>query len=281
MIRTSPKPLPHLIPRKTERLPKGKAVTIGVGFRCDAGIVLCSDTQITWKGRHKAYETKQFFIGGTDWTMASVDAGDPHLWKSFRNKFAEVLQTQYKANSREPATVKELRDILETALCYFNELDSDPLALCVLMGFVIASSEMLLVRTEGKLISDVYVFDHIGCGDSSLLRYLAPITANNDRWPTISQALHTATYWVLQAKRWVEDCGGDTEAFVLHWDGNMRQRKDATRDWEQHLLRLETEFANVLKSLAGTTTNDEEFESRLAMFCRHLREERALLRSGL
>jgi hypothetical protein len=214
--------------------------------------------------------------------MASVYAGDPHLWKSFRNKFAEVLQTHFKANSREPATSKELRDILETALCYFSELDSDPLALCLLMGFVITNKEILLVRTEGKLISDVYVFDHIGCGDSSLLRYLTPITAERDRWPTISQALYTGTYWVLQAKRWVEDCGGDTEAFVLHWNGRMHQRNGVTSNWEQHLLGLELEFAKVLKNLGDTAINDdEEFESRLAMFCRHLREERALLRSGL
>jgi hypothetical protein len=180
------------------RLPKGKALSIGVGFRCDLGIVLCSDTQITWKDRHKAYETKQFFQAGMNWGMVSVYAGDPQLWKSFRDKFTEVAQTYCKTNHREPATIKELRDILETALCYFSELDSDPLSLCLLVGFVIPNAEISLVKTEGKLLSDVPDFDYVGCGGLSLLRYLAPIMANKDSlWPSIKQALFTGTYWVL------------------------------------------------------------------------------------
>src|SRR5271165_7631550 len=114
MISASPKPLPRPFPRPNpQRLPKGKAMTIGVGFRCDLGIVLCSDTQITWKDKHKAYETKQFYPCGHEWTMASVYAGDPQLWKSFCNKFEELVGAFWKSNSREPATTKELRDILE------------------------------------------------------------------------------------------------------------------------------------------------------------------------
>jgi hypothetical protein len=249
-------------------------VTIGVGFRCDAGIVLCSDTQITWKDRHKAYESKQFYLSGINWTMASVYAGDPQLWKSFRDKFNELIKAEVE-------TVKELRDILETALCYFNELDSDPTNLSLLMGFVIREKEIKLVKTEGKLLSDVYTFDYIGCGDSSLLRYLTPITADKDRWLTINQALYAGTYWVLQARRWVENCGGDTEAFVLHWNGRMHKRNDTTFNWEQHLLRLELDLSQLLKNLGDTNVKDGEFEDRLAMLCRHLREERTLLRGRI
>jgi hypothetical protein len=276
------KPRPHPVPKPNlRRLPKGKALTIGVGFRCDFGIVLCSDTQITWKDKHKAYETKQFHPCGIEWTMASVYAGDPQLWKSFCNKFMEYIEAHYKANSREPNTTKELRDILETTLCYFSELDTDPMSLCLLVGFIIRNKEIKLVKTEGKLISDVPVFDYIGCGDSSLLRYLTPITADNDRWPTISQALYTGTYWVLQATRWVEDCGGDIEAFVLHWAGTMHRRNPHTSDWAQHLLTLELDISKVLKALGNTDIDDAEFESRLASFGQRLREERALLLHGL
>ncbi len=275
------KPRPFPIP-KLQRLPKGKAVSIGVGFRCDLGIVLCSDTQITWKDRHKAYDTKQFFQGGMNWGMVSVYAGDPQLWKSFCNKFAELAQMYCKTNSREPGTIRELRDILETALCYFTELDSDPLALCLLVGFVIPNKEMRLVKTEGKLLSDVSDFEYVGCGDSSLLRYLAPITANKDSlWPSISQALFIGTYWVLQAKRWVEDCGGDTEAFVLHWNGGMHKRNPDASKWEQRLLRLERDASNVLKTIGDAKTSDSDFESNLTILCEHLREERAQCIRGL
>ncbi|MFY9950013.1 MAG: hypothetical protein WAK27_15045 [Candidatus Sulfotelmatobacter sp.] len=245
-------------------------MTIGVGFRCDMGIVVCSDTQITWKDRHKAYESKLFYLSGTNWTMASVYAGDPQLWKSFRDKFKELIKG-------EVSDTKELRDILETAICYFSELETDPMALSLLMGFVIPGKEIRLVKTEGRLVSDVNIFDYIGCGDSSLLRYLTPITADNRRWPTVSEALYLGTYWVHQAKRWVEDCGGDTDAFVLLWGGGMQNRSDHTYNWEQHLARLERNLSDIITTLGAKEISDDDFEKRLETFCKYIREERLLL----
>lgn len=278
MIRPLPKPLLRILPHpKLERLPKGKAVSIGIGFRCDYGVVLCSDTQITWKGKHKTHESKLFYLSGTNWTMASVYAGDPQLWKSFRDKFTELIQAHWKTNSREPATAKELRDILETALCYFNELDSDPMSLCLLVGFIIPNKAIKLVKTEGKLISDVSSFDFVGCGDSSVLRYLAPIMADRDRWMSINQALQVGTHWVLQAKRYAEDCGGDTDAFVLDWDGRMGRRSEMTYNWEQHMLRLEKEAGRIFQSFWDKSIDTIQFDEILERFCTHLREERTIV----
>jgi hypothetical protein len=266
------KPSPQFpLNQKVRRLPRGKAVTIGIGFRCSNGVVLCSDTQITWKGRHKAYETKQFYLTGVNWTMASVYAGDPQLWKSFRDKFKEFIKAEVK-------TTKELRDILETALCYFTELDSDPMALCLLMGFVIPEKEIRLVRTEGKLISDVNGFDHVGCGDSSVLRYLSPIMANDKEWPSSERALRIGTFLVLQAKRYAEDCGGDTEAFFLHWNGAMQTKSSMTQKWEQHWNSLERDESRIYRALGNGAVSDEEFETSLNTFCNRLRDERRLWR---
>src|ERR1700674_33374 len=103
--------VPHL---KRERLPKGRAVSIGIAFRCSDGIVVCADTQITWQ-RHKDYESKVNYLSGIDWTMASVYAGNPHLMKSFFAKFIELVKA--RPHDKE-ATVKEMSDIVGTALCF-------------------------------------------------------------------------------------------------------------------------------------------------------------------
>ena len=253
-------------------------MTIGVGFRCDMGIVLCADTQITWEGKHKAYESKISYLSGIDWTMASVYAGDPHLMKSFRDKLRELVQLRPHGKESSAA---ELREIIETALCCFDDLDSNPMALSLIVGIIIPSKEIRLLKTEGKVISDVPVFDYVGCGDSSLLRYLAPITVDDARWPTISQALYSGTYWVLQAKQWIDGCGGDTDAFVLHWDGRMHRRSPATPNWEQHLLRLQLGIAKLLTTLGDAEISENEVENRLSVFCEHFREEHALCIRGL
>ena len=224
MIKTSPKPLPSIIPHpKRERLPKGRAVTIGMGFRCSDGIVVCADTQITWQG-HKDYECKVYYLSGHDWTMASVYAGSPHLMKSF----------------------------------------------------IIPSKEIGMFKTEGKIASAVPSFDYVGCGDSSLLRYLGPILADKQQWLSINQALRVGTSCILQAKRYVEDCGGETDAFVLGWNGSMQTRSGMTYNWEQHFLRLERDLTSILRAIGNATVNDEEFENRLNAFSKHVREERVL-----
>jgi hypothetical protein len=142
------------------------------------------------------------------------------------------------------------------------------------MEFVISNKEIKLVRTEGKLLSDVSSFDYVGCGDSSVLRYLAPIMADKDRWMSINQALQVGTHWVLQAKRYAEDCGGDTDAFVLHWNGGMQTRSNMTYNWEQHCLRLERDAGKIFQSFWDTSVDAAQFDQILDRFCVHLREER-------
>jgi hypothetical protein len=243
-----------------------------MGFRCSDGIVVCADTQITWQG-HKDYECKVYYLSGHDWTMASVYAGSPHLMKSFIARFIELVNAR---EHNKEATIKEMHEIIETVLCYFNELDTDPMALNLLIGFVIPSKEIGMFKTEGKIASAVPSFDYVGCGDSSLLRYLGPILADKQQWLSINQALRVGTSCILQAKRYVEDCGGETDAFVLGWNGSMQTRSGMTYNWEQHFLRLERDLTSILRAIGNATVNDEEFENRLNAFSKHVREERVL-----
>jgi hypothetical protein len=274
MIRTSPKLLLRSFPGlNPQRLPKGRAVSIGIAFRCSDGIVVCADTQITWQ-RHKDYERKVYHLSGIDWTMASVYAGNPHLMKSFFVKFVELVNARPYGNA---ATIKEMSEIVGTALCFFDELDTDSTALNLLIGFVVPSKEIGLFRTEGKVISSVLSsFDYVGYGDSSVVRYLSRIMADKQEWLNINQALRVGTYWVLQAKRYIEDCGGDTDAFVLGWDGRMQTRSTMTYNWEQHFLGLENDLSKVIKTLGKESAKDDEFEQRLATLCSHLRDQRRL-----
>jgi hypothetical protein len=206
--------------------------------------------------------------------MVSVYAGNPHLMKSFFAKFRELVTARPHGST---ATVKELSEIVGTALCFFDELDTDSTALNLLIGFVVPSKEISLFRTEGKVISSVLSsFDYVGYGDSSVVRYLSRIMADKQEWLDINQALRIGTYWVLQAKRYIEDCGGDTDAFVLGWDGHMQTRSTMTYNWEQHFLGLENDMSKVLRTLGNESAKDDEFEQRLRTLCDHLREQRRL-----
>src|SRR5271167_4782076 len=87
---------PHSTParRPTERPRKkaAKAVTIGVGFLCSNGIVLCADNQITWPQFHKYYECKIYPHSTPEWATVFTFAGNPSLMKSFDGKFEGAMR---------------------------------------------------------------------------------------------------------------------------------------------------------------------------------------------
>jgi len=246
---------------------------MGIGFFCSDGIVLCADTQITWKD-HKAYECKIHPVGGIDWVGAFTYAGNPHLVKSFKTRFLELLPNH--AADGGNTTTKEIREIIETALCFFDELRNDPTALTLLFGVGIPQKGMRLFRTEGQVVSDVQLFDYVGCGDSSLLRCLGPLLIDKDEALTMSRALIVGTYLVLKAKTYVQDCGGDTDAFTLSWAGRMQTRSGMTYNWEQHSLRLERDVSKVLRSIGDDSVTNEDASERMDILCKRIREERQI-----
>src|SRR5271165_1553360 len=87
---------PYLTPtrRPTERLRKkaAKAVTIGIGFLCSDGIVLCADNQITWPGSHKHHKSKIYHHDSSaEWKAVFTFAGNPDLMESFNGKFRDTM----------------------------------------------------------------------------------------------------------------------------------------------------------------------------------------------
>ncbi len=48
--------------QKTPQIKRAISMTIGIGIKCTDGVVLSSDTQITFPGSHKYYESKIFTV---------------------------------------------------------------------------------------------------------------------------------------------------------------------------------------------------------------------------
>ena len=86
-------------------------MTIGIGFLCETGIVLCADNQITWPESHKYYECKLYPHATADWTVAMTFSGSPELMKSFNGKFRDSM-----ALMPAPYTVSRIQDNVETIL---------------------------------------------------------------------------------------------------------------------------------------------------------------------
>jgi hypothetical protein len=76
---------PYIQPDKREK----KAMTIGIGFECMAGVILGADRQMTAAGHHKFFERKIFRSLTDECALALVGAND----LSLANEVAKATQT--------------------------------------------------------------------------------------------------------------------------------------------------------------------------------------------
>lgn len=229
-------------------------MTIGIGFLCEDGIVLCADNQITWPGSHKYYECKLYPHSMAGWLVVMTFSGSPELMKSFNGKFRDSM-----ALMAAPHTAIKIQDNVETILSVYDVLISDPMQLNLLCGIVIPGKEFKLLKTEGQIVREVSRFEYVGVGDSSVLRYLSPLLTQT-RGYTISQAFNLGTYLTLQARRYVEGCGGDTDAVVLKSDGRLTNLR-GPHHVEQKLLLLEHFLNRAATDFFDDRSTEEEFKN--------------------
>ena len=244
-------------------------MTVGIGFKCMGAIVLGADTQITWPGNHKYYENKIFLHGeggsNDPWSIAFTYAGNPNLAKSFHGKFVAATPLIPR-----PVTAQKLQEAVEAVLSLFT-FDSDQNYLQMIGGLV-AEGEVRLIETTGAVVNPVPRVATIGVGDSSVLRFLKPLIA--DKAFSVRPAVNAAIALVLQAKRYVDQCGGDTNVVVLR-PKRLYEEIDAGRIYraEQTFLRLEKHIQAVAAALFDKRVEDAEFDAILSKLMEELKHE--------
>jgi hypothetical protein len=231
---------------------------------------LCSDTQITYPANHKYYESKiyNYSDSGKETGIAVTYAGNPNLMKMFDGKFSAALKLVAK-----PYTTEKVQEVIETVLSMMDLVDSDPDGLHMLCGIAIKGVSPVLLKTERKIVGRVVEnFDYVGVGDSSLLRYLAPLVTRTVRFYS-QQALHIGTYLILQAKRFVDGCGGDTIGIVLKPYGGRTELLQS-HYMEERLLALEFSLGSVASALFFGRLTDDQFGQFCDQLIRELKEYR-------
>ena len=250
-------------------------MTIGVGFRCRDAIVLCADTQPAWPQSHQDSERTIYDHYGDagEWAVAFTLAGSPTLMRSFDAKFSEMMQI-----APTPKTASTIQDVIETALSLHDTLDTDPSGLSLLCAIVIPQQEMRFLKIEGKVVAPAHSFDYVGIGDSSLLRYLRPILINSEADLTTQQAFTLGSYLVLQAKRYIKGCGGETDMIALYPEGRLMEKFSGTHNTEHSMLNLERDIGSAVQAVFDPSVKDVELDRRLAILYDRIR--RVKLRSA-
>jgi hypothetical protein len=245
--------------------PRGKAVTIGVGFRCDDEIVICADNQITWPQSHKYYECKIYPHRTDDWTLVNTFSGDPELVKAFNERFGEAMP-----HAPKPHTARQVRSVIESVLSQMDDV-ADLYMLCAV---VIPQAEMRLYRTSGKIVREVDTYDYIGVGDTSLLRYLGSLLTESvvPSGYGSEYAYQLGCYFVLKAKVFIEGCGGDTDAVIVRPHGHIDVRNGDTYNTEQDFMWLEKTFRMAAAACLDGRVPERNVDDLLAQMVEKLKQ---------
>jgi hypothetical protein len=266
---------PLISVRKLRRPVRGKSMTIGVGFVCSDGIVLCSDTQITWAGSHKAYECKIFTHYGTDCNVMFTYGGYPEVMKAFFGKFEASMVLLKK-----PHTTPLICEVIETVLELMGsdivgENGPEHYMLCSVFG---VDERLELFKTTGKTLRKVDWCDVVGCGDSSLIRYWMKWIKPGEY--SAEYGLKVGAFLVRQAIAHVDDCGGDIDVRILRPDGMPEDRTASVPTVTQRLGIIEYQAALVASSFLNADESDERFEEQLSYLVSMLKSDRHSLSFG-
>lgn len=216
-----------------------KAVTIGVGFSCSDGVVLCADRQITGEG-YKFEESKIFSIQRNDYyTFIFSYAGDPD---AARVMFEKTRDGMREITSSNDMSVKDrVKRALEQIFT-----DKSTKGLQTLIG-VVSGGEHFLIKTKEKMVVEGFT-EYIGAGDSSALRYLCGFLLHHHL--TVSEALIFGSYIVSVAGRYVEFCSEGCDHATLYTVGGLvRGSGGPWPNQRDRFLHCEQEIGKGLREL--------------------------------
>jgi 20S proteasome alpha/beta subunit len=188
-------------------------MTIGVGFLCTDGVVLCADRQITGAAGYKFEESKIFWSGGEPFALIFSYAGDPDAANVMFHRTATAL----REGTTKPKTL--LQNKLQAVV---EEIFDDKTAtgLETLVGIVLEHSPPILFKTKNKKVVEGFA-ECIGSGDGSALRYLCNFLLKGHT--DVKQAQILGSYIVSVANRYVDGCSGGPDVMILNENGTVQE----------------------------------------------------------
>jgi 20S proteasome alpha/beta subunit len=238
-------------------------MTIGAGFQCSDGVVLCADRELSFGQDFKDYAQKIYVIDGLNWAAAFAFAGDENLMRLVWDDFCEDLLSSIRNNR---PTIKEFKEFLGERLrkTRDEQARSSELNLDLLVGVSTSDERPTLIKGASTAVVDAGSYEFIGMGNSELARYLFGLFG---RIPPlkVQQALRFGVYTVSKVKEYVQGCGGGTDAAVIREGGRFDQVPDLDEIEMQNSL-VEDAVRYLLLALADPETPKEEFERKLHEF---------------
>jgi len=227
-------------------------MTIGVGFQCQNGVVLGADTQFTSPSGFKYSGQKIWSAELGECRFIYTFCGSPDTAEIMFRKLREGLE-KVKEIPAGQFSKNVLRSKIEEI--FYDERAQEQ-GFQTLIGASFGHHQPSLYRTNETKVVDGFV-EHIGLGDSSVLRYLTDFLPPEAC--TIAEVYVLASYYVSVANRYVDGCSGGPAISVLDMTGIEHSgRGGPLPDQQQRFWQCEKRAAKELREqlISGRTGAD-------------------------
>ncbi|HEX5410918.1 MAG TPA: hypothetical protein VFZ27_03570 [Terriglobia bacterium] len=204
-------------------------MSIGMGFKCDDGIVLAADTQHS--GALKLRGEKVFEITGTPGISVCI-AGAGRV--SLIRKAVELIGKDVAKDGATIDMMVKVENVLTTIhqrhIYPYKGVEESRPSLQLLIGVWTKDAGFYLLETEHTVPNFVDDYAVIGSG-GSIAEYI--IKTSRGYINSTSDAKYLAAYAVAMAKTYDLFCGGETRIRTLAQGGNVGTASyEEVRDWE-------------------------------------------------
>jgi len=250
-------------------------VTIGVGFLCNDGVVLGSDTEESYE-ESKTSVNKIEVIAKTFCHSGIVASGRSQIIEYIVPQIRSLLETDWQNNGNIEAQLKHLMpEIYQSkAMKAFPARQPEDKLVDLLVACRPRGKKAALFQIHSSLVTRISSAAVVGCGP------IRDVAEEFDKFSlTTRKAAWAALYVVYLAKERWPGIGGLSQILKIWNNGKM----DDERVWDQprrEKLFSSYRFLNHIMLLETTNieTQDERFNKMANVFIGHLRDLRKQVR---
>lgn len=222
-------------------------MTIAVGFLCNGGadLIVAADRQFTSPGFFKYHRKKYITEERGACSFAFAFSGEPGTFQEFQQKVFGFF------DNYDDLSVEIVQETMSGVLASMGLMDrSIPPSFFVLAGFNVFLEAPKMIVFDGKSIfvaeNEVHI---VGCGESSVIRYLGDQLYSPDL--PLNQGVALGAYLIKKATQYVDYCGepidvihGDAYGFQVIEKDTVKAGIEKIEEQEQYLstLLIQTPF---------------------------------------
>jgi hypothetical protein len=267
-----------------KRFPERKLVTIGAGFKCSEGVVLCVDSQETvgalkidvpkmsirprGNEANKTDKIRAIFVGAGSGPL--IDKLVDELWIAATNTGGQSLKA---ATGAMQASLLDWHRKISLAYGQQKKPEAEILiALCCMDGFG-------LYKCVGPLLNEVQDYDLVGIGEE-LGKFLSEQAIHYDL--SLYELTVLGLHVIANANKYVDGCGGEIHLAWLRVDGSIEVMTDhETRMMSEEIAKISSDFQYAFLQACTFSPEKNSFNSVIDQVKKSVRLGRKEIREEL